>query len=103
MPDNDAFPQVREALDQFDSVPLEVSARRAYRIARSREDHESAHRLLLILRDSDASQDYRQSRAAIYEGMDDTVAEQLARHCEREDIRRRIPNRLRRSEWRRSR
>ena len=97
MPDNDMFPRVREALDQFNSVPLEVSARRAYRIARSREDHEKAHRLLLILRESDASQDYRRSRAAIYEGVDDTVAERLAQHCEREDIRRRIPNRLRRS------
>lgn len=97
MPENDVFPQVREALDQFDSVPLEVSARRAYRIARSREDRERAHRLLLMLRDSDVSQDYRRSCAAIYEGMDDTVAEQLALHCEREDSRRRTPNRLRRS------
>ncbi len=50
MNSGDLLKQVATALDEFDDRPLDVSARRAYRLARSRGDATMSHRLYLELR-----------------------------------------------------
>ena len=67
MTDNNLLAQVRVALDEFDVQHLEVSTRRAYRVARARGDSSVAHRLMLELSFSAPAVDRWRALAAIYD------------------------------------
>ena len=77
MPSGDLLDLVIEALDEFDAQPLDVTVRRAYRIARLRGDSDSAARLYLEMKPIGGSiSDRIQTVAEMYPGLDyETVRE----------------------------
>lgn len=75
----DVLAHVRAALDEFDEQPLEVSARRAFRIARARGDAEAAHRLMLELRFGTGDADTWWTREAIHGESDRGVLARVSR------------------------
>ena len=79
MIDNDILTQVRVSLDEFDTQHLEVSTRRAYRIARARGDSTVAHRLMLELNFSAPAVDRSRTVMTIHEGTDHDTLKQKHR------------------------
>ncbi len=71
--DDSILIQVRVALDEFEIQHLEVSTRRAYRIARARGDSRVAHRLLLELSFGAPAGDRWRTVAAIHEEDDPEI------------------------------
>ena len=66
MNDDSTLSLVRKALDEFEEAPLEVSARRAYRVARLQGDSAVAHRLTLEFSFGAPSEDRLQTIGAIH-------------------------------------
>ena len=66
MNDDSTLSLVRKALDEFEAEPLEVSARRAYRIARLQGDSAVAHRLTFDLNFGAPAEDRMQTMSAIH-------------------------------------
>ena len=87
--------QVRLALDEFEVDELDVSARRAYRIARSRGDSEVAHRLMLELSSAMPLKDSLMVAATIHGEEDYETLRTFHDQCVEDHIVMRTPRRAR--------